>query len=113
MSTKHPIAQMIELDWEQVVKALFASLGIEKGFWHLGVQVHFGATTGGWGEPEKAIALPTGLIGMKGIGLSPAPGPGPMVFDASVLGTKPAVSKAPVKPSARPVAKKAKVAARG
>lgn len=113
MSTKQLAPpKVIELDWEQVARALFASLGIDEGFWHLGVQVNFGATTAGWGDPEKAMALPTGLVGMKGIGLNPAQGPGPMVFDASAPVRKPGASRPSMRP-VKPVAKRAKVVVRG
>lgn len=73
--------------WEQVAAALFHFQGIEEGLYHIGVNLRMAGLTTHWeqvGNPPGE-AIPTAMVGITAIGLTPAKAPGPMVFDAAKL----------------------------
>ena len=100
MSTKKVQTTPVEFAWEEVARSLFVAQGITSGLWHLAVKVNFAATTVKT-EPGSPDGMPTGMVGMVGLALIPAPEPGLMVFDASTLTRRPRLSKAAASPSTR------------
>lgn len=113
MTTKDAVTKTVELAWADVARSLFASQGIRSGLWHLAVKVNFAATTA-MVEPGMPKGGPICIVGMEGLALIAAPGPGMMVFDAAALSPSSRPLKAPAKAAAaesgrskKPLAKKA------
>ena len=100
MSTKKAEITTVEFAWEEVARSLFIAQGITSGLWHLAVKVNFAATTVKT-EPGSPDGMPTGIVGMVGLALIPAPEPGLMVFDASTLTRRSRFSNAAASPSTR------------
>lgn len=78
----------IELEWPEIVSAIFASKGITKGLWRLAIKIRFAGVTMQFHDtntPELNKTMPVAASGIEGIALFPVSEPGPMVFDAAVL----------------------------
>ena len=104
------VSEIREFGFEDLAKALFTASGISDVLWHLGVKLRLGGITAGWGEEDGNVThMPTGLVGIEAVALTPAVAPGPMVFDAAKLyGAK--LSKT-VKPAAKRITQVARKAA--
>lgn len=85
------------LSMAELASAIFKAEGITTGFWRLGCHLRFAGSTFGYEEADGAVSyLPTGLVGVVGMGLTPVDGPGELVFNAAEL----------TQPARRPAAKK-------
>lgn len=100
--------QNMTFSWQQVVSALLKEHNVTSGLWTAGVSLRFAALNSG---PSEEQMMPSGLVGVESIVLSPATQPGPLVFDAAEFGARPVSKKAAVrvgvpvpKNSAAPVA---------
>lgn len=76
-----PGTEMFSL--EDVAYALMRQRGITEGLWRIGCTMRFGGVTLGWESGGNVDHLPTGMIGLTGIGLTPVNAPGELVFDAA------------------------------
>lgn len=76
---------MIDIEWPEIAKILFAAKGIKSGFWRLAVKLRQAGIIAEFQEvgTGKTEHFPTSIVGIQAIALMPAQGPGPMVFDAS------------------------------
>lgn len=90
-------------DWSDLVGALFASRGISKGWWRIGVKMRFAALTFQMVDPAKnTIVLPTALVGIESVALFKTTEGGDLVFDAATGKLVPAGTAAPAaKPALR------------
>lgn len=75
-----PRDERIVWEWDTLVPLLFASKNITSGLWHVGLKLQFAGTTAG---PSAEEAVPAGIVGVMGVFINEAKGPGPMVYDAS------------------------------
>ena len=77
----------ITFEWDEIAAALFAAQKITKGYWFLGVGMVVGATSLPWKNGQSGVEAqwPSVQMGFQAIVLTPAQGPGPMVFDAAKL----------------------------
>jgi hypothetical protein len=76
-----PVAgsEPIQVGWDQILSAVFASLGIKEGLWSVGVGFNFTGLNAG---PDRDHILPSALVAVQDIALRRVSAPGPMVFDA-------------------------------
>lgn len=75
-----------EFPWAEVAVMLIKSSGITSGLWHVGARFGFAAINAG---PVPAEVVPTAVVGLQSVILSPAEAPGPLVFDAAELNKPP------------------------
>lgn len=74
-----------DCDFDLIVPLLLAAKGIKEGLWHVGVKMRFAGVNGAFTDADglNPSVLPTALVGFEGLVLTPAPMPGPLVFDAA------------------------------
>jgi hypothetical protein len=72
-------SEPIQVGWDQILSAVFASLGIKEGLWSVGVGFNFTGLNAG---PDRDHILPSALVSVQDIALRRVSAPGPMVFDA-------------------------------
>lgn len=72
----------IKFSLQELTEILVKQQGLSEGHWQLMVEFGFGASNAG---PNEKDVKPTALIAVQALGLSRAPGPGPLTIDASKL----------------------------
>jgi hypothetical protein len=75
----HTAAELITVEWGQIVPAIFETLGIRQGLWSVGVGFNLTALNAG---PDRDQILPSALVAIRGVTIRQVTVPGPMVFDA-------------------------------
>lgn len=73
-------------DLKELCTLLVRESGVSEGVWDLSFefQVGFGAA-----GPAGSTPLPSAIVGVKRIGLTPAKGPGPYTVDAAEITSQP------------------------
>jgi hypothetical protein len=77
MTTDQP---SIEISWAELAPVLFKMRGISRGLWSLGAKLQISGLNAG---PTLEEAIPCAFVGFDRLTITPAEGPGGMVFDAA------------------------------
>jgi hypothetical protein len=72
-----------EFNWQQLARELLTAKGISKGWWRVGMKLHFGAITAQMGAPGQVqVPMPTALVGIDSVAIYATTQGGDLVFDA-------------------------------